>query len=77
MNYEGNALTRTPRMFPITPVREYRLRKGVTLLEASFRAGISLTRASEIERYPDRARPGEIERLKKAVDGSGASGSAA
>jgi len=56
------------RMPPMTEPREYRLRRGVPLVNAAVLADFSLTRASEIERHPDRARPGELERLRAAVD---------
>ena len=52
----------------LTPPREYRLRFGVPLVRAAVQSGISLCRASEIERHPERARPGELERLREAVD---------
>jgi hypothetical protein len=40
----------------------------VTLAKAAVIAGLSLARASEIERDPKRARSGELERLREAVD---------
>jgi transcriptional regulator with XRE-family HTH domain len=60
----------TPRrkFYPISSEREFRLRRGITLSEAARLAGLSLARASEIERHPRRARPGELERLRVAVD---------
>jgi hypothetical protein len=62
------------RTYPLTDAREYRLRRGVTLMAASFYSGISLARASYIERKPEKARPGEIERLHAAVDRAAADG---
>lgn len=56
------------RMPPMTVPREYRLRRGVPLVKAAVFADLSLARASEIERHPDRARPGELELLRAAVD---------
>jgi hypothetical protein len=55
-------------VYPPTPARLYRLERNVRLIEAAVAAGISLSRASQIERDPSRARPGEIERLRRAVD---------
>jgi hypothetical protein len=40
----------------------------VQLIKAAVIADLSLSRASEIERFPERARPGELERLRHAVD---------
>lgn len=56
------------RMPPMTAPRAYRLGVRVTLVRASVFADMSLARASEIERHPERARPGELERLRDAVD---------
>jgi hypothetical protein len=57
------------RAFPhLTEVRAYRLERGVTLAEASHYSGISLVRASTLERFPEKARPGELEKLKEATD---------
>lgn len=58
----------TRRFFPSTKPREHRLRTGIRLVEAALTAGISLTRASQIEREPELARPGELERLRAAVE---------
>ena len=55
-------------MPPLTEAREHRLRQGVTLIEAAVFGDFTLARASEIERFPERARPGELERLGEAVD---------
>jgi hypothetical protein len=52
----------------MTEAREYRLRRGITLVEAAVHAGMSVFRASVIERYPEQARAGELERLRAAVD---------
>jgi hypothetical protein len=56
------------RMPAMTDAREYRLRRGVPLVTAAVFADLPLARASEIERDPARARDGELERLKAAVD---------
>jgi hypothetical protein len=56
------------RMAPMTEPREYRLRRAVPLVTAAVFADLSLARASEIERDPTRAKPGELERLRAAVD---------
>ena len=56
------------RMYPLTEPREYRLRAGVPLAHAAMRAGISLSRASYIERDPSLARDGELDALRAAVD---------
>jgi len=56
------------RMPPLTKWRSYRLSRRVPLIKAAVLADTSLSRASEIERHPERARPGELERLKSAVD---------
>jgi hypothetical protein len=37
-------------------------------MDAAISAGLSLARASEIERAPSSARPGELKRLRAAVD---------
>ena len=52
----------------MTEPREHRLRHGVPLVKAAVFADLSLVRASEIERHPERPRPGELERLRQAVD---------
>lgn len=51
-----------------TGPRAYRRTRRVTLLEAALAAGLSVGRASFIERFPERARFGEVERLKAAID---------
>ena len=56
------------RMYPTTEIREYRLRRGVRLQDVAARAGVSLSRASYVERDPSVARKGELEALKAAVD---------
>jgi len=40
----------------------------VLLSDAAARAGLSIFRASVIERDPRRARAGELERLRSAID---------
>lgn len=57
-----------------TPQREYRLGPGVPLSVAALPGGLSLARASQIERHPERARAGELERLRKGVDRAAAAG---
>jgi hypothetical protein len=52
----------------MTEPRAHRLRLGIPLIKAAVYADLSLARASEIERFPDRARPGELEALREAVD---------
>lgn len=59
---------RRRKMIPMSEAREYRLRRGVPLHVAAAFADVSLNRASEVERHPERARPGELERLRNAVD---------
>ena len=57
------------RAFPnLTEVRAYRLERGVTLAQVSHYSEISLVRASTLERFPEKARPGELEKLKEAAD---------
>lgn len=56
------------RMVGLTKPREYRLRRGVTLAEAAVLCEMTLSRASVIERYPQQARPGEIEQLREGVE---------
>lgn len=53
---------------PASELRIYRLQRGVRLVEAALRAGISVARASTVERLPESARRGEIERLRQAID---------
>jgi hypothetical protein len=48
--------------------RLYRLGFGVPLNAAAVLAGISLTRASQIERDPGAAKAGELEALRAAVE---------
>jgi hypothetical protein len=56
------------RMPPLTKWRSYRLSRRIPLIRAAVFADLSLARASEIERFPERARAGELERLRAAVD---------
>jgi hypothetical protein len=53
---------------PATEGRLYRLTRGIRLAKAADVAGLSLARASEIERHPVRARRNELERLRAAID---------
>jgi hypothetical protein len=55
------------RLRPATELRVERLRAGVLLADAARVADMSMKRASIIERYPEQARPGEIERLRAAL----------
>ncbi|MFZ2493908.1 MAG: helix-turn-helix transcriptional regulator [Thermoanaerobaculia bacterium] len=55
-------------MFAITPLREKRLRAVLTLADVAAKAGMSLTRASIIERDATRAKGGELDRLSAAID---------
>lgn len=52
----------------LTAQRAHRLQRGITLAEACLMAGLSMARASEIERRPELARPGELEELRAAVE---------
>jgi hypothetical protein len=53
---------------PLTDVRAYRLRYGLSLFEVAHESGLTTFRASIIERDPARARPGEIDAHHTAVD---------
>jgi ribosomal protein L13E len=59
---------RIPRVIPASPPRLARLGRGVALSEAARAAGLTLSRASIIERHPDLAKPGEIDRLLEGVE---------
>lgn len=52
----------------LTELRAYRMRHGLTLMAVAFRAGLSVNRASQLERTPTLATPGEIAALREAVD---------
>lgn len=57
------------RYYPSTPIREYRTRKGLTLMcVAAHSQEFSSYRISVLERCPELARPGELKRLREAVD---------
>ena len=56
------------RVAPPSEIRLYRLGRRVTLNEACVFAGISLARASQIERFPEEAAPEEIEQLRAGID---------
>jgi hypothetical protein len=58
---------RARRFYPSTAIRELRLRNGLTLQITATAAKLSLNRASEIERYPDRAKPEELAALEQAI----------
>jgi hypothetical protein len=52
----------------LTEARRYRLERGIPLMAAAMFSGMSLSRASLIERQPGLAKPGEIRRLRDGVD---------
>lgn len=58
------------KFYRATKVRSYRLERGVLLSEAARSAAppFSLVRASVLERFPEKARAGELERLLRGVD---------
>ncbi len=57
------------RAFPeLTELRAARLRRGLTLAAVAAQAGVSLTRASLIERDPSLARPGELDALRNTIN---------
>lgn len=58
---------RAPRLFTPSDERLFRLCHRVALADAARLGGLSLSRASEIEREPARARPGELEKLRAGV----------
>jgi transcriptional regulator with XRE-family HTH domain len=58
---------RRRKFYPGGPLRAQRVLAGRTLQEVATAAGISLTRASELERELVRPRPGELERLRAAI----------
>lgn len=64
----SHAEKRTRRLYPAGELRQYRQRHGVRLAEAAMRAGMSLSRASYLERDPSLARHGELDALRAAVD---------
>ena len=68
MNDEITIDRKRSRIAPLTAVREYRLRAGVTLAEVAHESGLTSNRVSIIERDPAQARPGEIEAHRSAVD---------
>lgn len=55
------------RLQPVTEMRVERLRAGVPLYDLARAAGLSLSRASIAERFPEKAHPGEIEKLRAAL----------
>lgn len=55
------------RVFPPSEARIKRERLGVALSDAASKAGISMNRASVIERNPEEAKPGELEQLERAA----------
>jgi hypothetical protein len=64
-------LTTTPnrrRLVPASPLRLFRLERGVPLVTVAVEVDTPPSRLSQLERDPTRARPGEIERLQKAIE---------
>ena len=58
---------RSRKFYASSPLRELRLRAGLTLQAVAIKAGISMARASEIERFPGGARPYEVTALENAI----------
>lgn len=58
---------RTRRMARLSPLRANRLKQGLPLTAVAFRAGLTLTRASQIEREPSLATPAETAAMRAAV----------
>lgn len=67
MHAETITTPRQPRIFPLTEQRAIRLRCCVALSDAARLSDLTLSRASLLERHPDRARPGELARLSEGV----------
>jgi transcriptional regulator with XRE-family HTH domain len=55
-------------MYPSTELREFRLRHGLRLADVAVRAGLSLTRASRVERDLSVGTDLEISALRSAVE---------
>jgi hypothetical protein len=53
---------------PLTALRAHRLQHALSLNEVALRSGLSTYRVSVIERDPDRAWEGEIDRFLAAVN---------
>ncbi len=69
MDLTTSEATRQPRVFPVTPLRAYRLARGVALSDAARAAGATLCRASEVERgVGRRATEDEAAALRRGVD---------
>lgn len=70
MPRSATAKTKRLRVFTITPLRAYRMERGVRLVEVALESGINAARVSTLEREPLRAHEGadEIQRLLHAVD---------
>lgn len=62
------AAARRPRIFPASPLRIERLRRGVVLSEVARASGLSHARVSVLERDPSLAKPGEIEQLRRGLE---------
>ena len=56
------------RLAPASPLRLFRLERGVPLTTVTVMVDTPPSRLSQLERDLSRARPGEIERLQKAID---------
>ncbi len=56
------------RMYAATPLRQLRLSHGIRLSDVADRVGISLTRASRIERDPSSATQTELDAMTTAVE---------
>ena len=66
---ENTALAaRVPRVPVASPLRLARLSKGIALSEAARMGGLSLSRASILEREPSLAKEGELDRLRVGVE---------
>ena len=68
LNYGSIPGVRRRRLSPASDLRLSRLAKALTLSEVAARAGMSLTRASYIERDPAIAKPAELDALKRAIN---------
>ena len=71
-----NSSDRRRGFSPISDLRAYRLRAGVKLMTAAVHAGMSLTKASHIEREPMNASAADVKALRDAVDEIVAGGAA-
>jgi hypothetical protein len=53
---------------PLTPLRAYRLERGIRIVDVAERAGISAFRVSIIERHPGLAERHELDAHRAAID---------